>query len=69
MSTIEPVEMFKYRGKIFESEEKAVDHAEDLVGQAIKTEMLNTGFSVTDWVKVVQILIAKRKELRELMDY
>ena len=66
---IEQIEAFKYRGMVFTSYEKAVDHAESLVSDLIKSAMLERGFTISEWVKVSEIILANRKQIIELLDY
>ena len=69
MPQIEEVEMFKLHGKVFKTREAAVDYAEELVGALIKQDMFDKGFTVTDWVKVVDIIINRRAALLFHLDY
>lgn len=66
---IEPREMFGYRGRVFETQEKAVDFAESLVADAIKHDLLQRGFTVSEWVKISRTILTHRETLLDLLDY
>jgi hypothetical protein len=69
MSTIERVTMYRYRGQTYPTAEKAIDMAENFVGECIKQDLFDRGFTVSDWVKIVEVILANRSALRELLDY
>lgn len=66
---IEPIEAFTYRGKTFETEAKAVDYAESLVADLIKPGLLARGFTISEWVKVSQVILENREALADLLGY
>jgi hypothetical protein len=69
MTMIQLVERFTYRGKEFPTEDEAIDYAESLVADAIKPAILGQGFTVSEWVKIAQTIIAHKGTLRDLLDY
>lgn len=66
---IEEIEAWKYRGRVFTDKVKAEDYAEELVGMEIKQELLDKGFTLSQWVKVTETLINNRSALAELLSY
>ena len=66
---IKSVEMFAYRGKVFPTEAKALDYAESLIADEIKAATFAKGFTLTEWVKISEVILAHRGMLRELMDF
>lgn len=69
MSMIRRVEKFEYQGKVFDTVPQATDYAEGLVYAALKPDMLAGGFTITECVKVSNLLLANRKVLAELLGY
>ena len=66
---IEQVTAFEYRGKVFTDEMKAIQFAESLVGEQIKADILGKGFTVAEWVRITETLIAHRETLSDLLSY
>lgn len=67
--TIEEIEAWQYRGRVFTDKAKAEDYAEELVGLQIKQELLDKGFTLSQWVKVTETLINHRLILADMLDY
>lgn len=67
--SIERIECFKYNGRIFESEEKAIDYAESLVDAALKAPLIAKGFTANEAFKVALVILENRQALLRLLDY
>lgn len=66
---IEEIEAWKYGGRIFTDRAKAEEFAEELVGAQIKQELLDKGFTLSQWVKIVETILSNRKQLASLLDF
>lgn len=66
---IEQITAFEYRGKVFTDEMKVIEFAESLVGDEIKADILGKGFTLAEWVRITETLIAHRRTLAELLSY
>jgi|EndMetStandDraft_4_1072995.scaffolds.fasta_scaffold461095_2 hypothetical protein len=66
---IEQVQMYSYRGRVFETRAKALDYAESLVTDLLKAPLLQRGFTISEWVKVCEVVLNNREELLILLDY
>lgn len=66
---VEPVEAYEFRGKLYRTKEAAEDAAEEMVANEIKQPLLDKGFTITEWVKVCEVIITHRQRLALLLDY
>jgi hypothetical protein len=70
MAEIEHVEAWKFNGKLYETEAKAVEAAETKVYDYLKPFMLGpNNMTVSESVKVMQLIFDHRQQLLRLLDY
>lgn len=66
---VEPVGAYAFRGKLYATHKEAEDAAQELVVNEIKADLLDKGFTVSEWVKVCDVLLAHRQRLSLFLDY
>lgn len=69
MAEIEKTTMYTYKGKVFPSVEKAVEHAETLGYDYFKPLLIDKGFTVTEVYKIWEVLTSNRHELVEFLSF
>lgn len=66
---IEPVEMFRTKGSLFNSLEKAIEYREGLVERFLRKLPGFDTMAAKHRIAFVQEILDKRNELRDLLDF
>lgn len=66
---VEPVGAYEFRGKLYRTQAAAEEAAQELIVNEIKQPLLDKGFTITEWVKICEVILAHRQRLSLLLDY